>query len=200
MKRYLWAVLIMALVLAGRLPVQAREAPNFVYTSAQAKALVGKKAQGVITALRDRQMNRLAGYVHPNKGLRFSPYVHVNRRDRRFWRSGVRGLGRSAYRYRWGRYDGTGEPIRLAWRDYFFKFVYSRNFAKVGKVGYNRPVQRGNTINNLHTFYPGSIVVEYHTPDLQNPGGLDWQSLWLVFQPRGKNWYLVGIAHDQWTI
>lgn len=200
MKRYLSTVLIVVVLLACRFQAQARSARGFVYTPAQAEKIIAARSRGVITALRDRQMNRLAQYVDPRRGLRFSPYAHVTRSDRRFWRSRVRRLGRSNYRYRWGRYDGTGEPIRLSWHDYFFKFVYSRDFARMEQVRYNRITQRGNTLNNLHAFYPGSIVVEYYSPDLQDTAGLDWKSLYLVFQPRGKTWYLAGIAHDQWTI
>lgn len=200
MKRSLSAVLVVVALLACRFQAQARNAQGFVYTPAQAEKIIAARSQGVITALRNRQMNQLAYYVDSRRGLRFSPYAHATKNDRRFSRSRVRRLGRSDSRYRWGSYDGTGDPIRLSWRDYYFKFVYGRDYAAVQKVNYNRVGQRGNTLNNLHDFYPGSIVVEYHTPDLQNKGGMDWKSLWLVFQPRGTTWYLAGIANDQWTI
>lgn len=200
MKRYFPVVLVVVFLLSCHIQAQARGKQAPIYTPKQAEKIIGKRAQGVIDALRDRQMNRLSQYVDSRRGLRFSPYARATKNDRRFSKSRVRRLGRSQYRYRWGRYDGSGEPIRLAWRDYFLKFVYSRDFARMEQVRYNRIKQRGNTANNLHKFYPGSIVVEYYSPDLQDTAGLDWKSLYLVFQPRGKTWYLVGIAHDQWTI
>lgn len=45
------------------------------------------------------------------------------------------------------------------------------------------------------------MVVEYYLPG-ENPdyGGLDWQSLRLVFQHKEGAWYLVGVIHDEWTV
>lgn len=185
------------LCVLGVLPAQADK--PFVYSPAQAEKIIAPRANGVIAALKNRQMNQLAQFVHPQKGLRFSPYVFASQKDLLFQRAQVRHLGNSGMIRHWGEYDGTGDPIRLAWREYFQKFVYSRDFAMSKEIRYNLVTKRGNTINNLREFYPGSIVVEYYTPGSETYGGLDWQGLWLVFQPRGTTWYLVGIAHDQWT-
>jgi hypothetical protein len=184
--------------MSGVLPAHAEK--SFVYSSAQAEIVIAPRANGVIAALKNRQMNRLAQFVHPQNGLRFSPYVFVSRSHLAFSREKVRRLGNSDTRYLWGEYDGTGNPIRLTWREYFQNFIYSRDFAASKEIRYNVVRNRGNTVNNLHAFYPGSIVVEYYTPGSKTYDGMDWQSLWLVFQPRGTTWYLVGIAHDQWTI
>jgi hypothetical protein len=182
----------------GVLPAQANK--PFMYPTAQAEKVIAPRANGVITALKKRQMNQLSQFVHPQNGLRISPYVSASYRNLWFSDDQVRHLGNSNTRYLWGQYDGTGDPIRLTWREYFNKFVYSRDFAAAPEINYNTTKARGNTINNLHDFYPGSILVEYYTPDPTAADGMNWQSLWLVFQPRGTTWYLVGIAHDQWTI
>ena len=31
-------------------------------------------------------------------------------------------------------------------------------------------------------------------------GGMDWRSLWLVFEKLGAEWFLVGVVHGSWTI
>ncbi len=198
MKKQLAAFACVAvLCVLGVLPAQAKK--SFVYSSSQAEKVIAPRATAVIAALKKRQMNRLSQFVHPQNGLRFSPYVFVSQKNQLFQRAQIRHLGNSAAIRHWGEYDGTGDPIRLAWREYFGKFVYSRDFAASKQISYNVVSKRGNTINNLHAFYPGSIVVEYYTPGSEQYSGMDWQSLWLVFQPRGTTWYLAGIAHDQWT-
>lgn len=35
---------------------------------------------------------------------------------------------------------------------------------------------------------------------ISGQNGNDWKSLWLIFEEDGGVWYLVGIAHDEWTI
>lgn len=198
MTKQLAAFICVALLCAlGVLPAQADK--PFVYSPAQAEKIIAPRASGVIMALKNRQMNQLSQFVHPQNGLRFSPYVFVSRRDLVFSRAQIRHLGNSSTTRHWGEYDGTGNPIRLTWREYFQTFVYNRDFAASSEIRYNVVTKRGNTINNLHPFYPGSIVVEYYTPGSKTYSGLDWQGLWLVFQPRHATWYLVGIAHDQWT-
>lgn len=201
MNRFLSVMLVLSLLASCGFSPPAAAKKGFVYSVSQSKAIIQPRAEGVLQALHDRHMGRLASFVHPEKGLQFSPYAHARNSDQRFSVEQVRQLGKTAHKYSWGEYDGTGETILLTWGKYFERFVYSRDFSQAKEVRYNTVVPRGNTLNNLQTFYPGSITVEYFLPGTSSEfGGMDWQSLWLVFQPRGKTWYLVGIAHDEWTI
>jgi hypothetical protein len=54
--------------------------------------------------------------------------------------------------------------------------------------------------SQLKRFYPRAILVQFHSPG-RDPkyGGMDWRSLWLVWNRSGKTWKLVGIANDEWT-
>lgn len=194
-----YGMLLALLFASGALPTSADGAGPVIYSSQQAKKIIVSRARAVVTALHDRKMNGLASYVHPTRGLRFSPYVAATKSDRVFSRAQVRRLGRNAARYEWGHYDGSGDPIRLTWREYYKQFVYNRNFAAAREINYNTFRQRGNDVNNLKSFYPHTIAVEYFVPDPKKDGN-DWHGLWLIFQPRGHVWYLTGIVHDQWTI
>jgi hypothetical protein len=102
------------------------------------------------------------------------------------------------HRYDWGDYDGSGGVIKLTGKEYFKRFIYNRDFA-TGKVSSEAFKSRGNTINNLRVFYPNALLVEHYLPGTPKYGGMDWNSLWLVWQPHGSSWYLAGIAHGEWT-
>jgi hypothetical protein len=170
------------------------------HTPGQAKAIISTRARAVTQALKSRRLGDFARFVHPTRGVRFSPYIHASGSDRVFSRSQVRNFYRDAHIYNWGEYDGSGEPIRLRWRDYYTKFVYRRDFANASQVFYNTFTHRGNTINNLKSFYgSNSIFVEFYIP-VPAPNEMQWGSLWQVWKKRGGTWYLVGIANDQWTI
>jgi len=69
-------------------------------------------------------------------------------------------------------------------------------------VTYNsETLSSGNLINNIRESYPAAIIVEYHFPGFEEKyGGMDWTSLWLVFEKQGSEWYLVGLVHGEWTI
>jgi hypothetical protein len=155
----------------------------------------------VIDVIKSNDTVALARYVHPQMGLRFSPYSYVKDTDQVFSAAQVTGLQGDSTVYLWGNYDGTGEPINLTYADYYAKFVYDVDFADAPQIALNHRLGTGNSLDNSQEFYPGSMVVEFHFPGFDPQyGGMDWRSLRLIFMQDGGTWYLAGIIHDQWTI
>ena len=200
--------LFIASVLATALPAfalaasqQDRAERQFALRPAEAQRIIAQRTREVIGALRRRDMRRLATFVHPTRGVRFSPYFNVQpNSDRRFTRRQLPNLWRSQRRYLWGAQDAGEEMIRLTFRRYYARYVYDKDFARAPEVSYNTITNRGTLINNLLEVYPQAILVEYYVPGTDPRfGGMDWRSLWLVYERQGDDWYLVGIAHGEWT-
>ena len=159
------------------------------------------QAQAAIQALKDQDMPALAALAHPAQGVRFSPYSYVRPEDLVFTPESIATLMEDPTVYTWGAFDGSGLPIEMAFPEYDQRFVYSSDFANPDSVSINQRIGSSNTIDNSQEFYPGAVVVEYYrAPQDPQYGGMDWQSLRLVFQPEGDRWYLVGVIHDEWTI
>jgi len=179
---------------------QKSESPQI--PPAKAKQIIASRANQVILLLKKKDFAKLSKVIHPDKGVRFSPYAYVSgNKDKVFSARKIKTLSSDKTKYIWGAYDGSGDPIQLAFRDYYKRFVYSREFAAAKQIGYNRFIGGGNTINNAFQAYPKSIIVEYHFTGFEPKyEGLDWESLRLVFEEKKGVWYLVGIIHDQWTI
>ncbi len=157
-------------------------------------------AYQVIAALSKRDMAAVAEFVHPQQGLRFSPYTYVEEDHQIFMAETLTGLLDSEETYLWGHYDGTGDPIELTFAEYYEEFVYSSDFANPDQVAVNERLAQGNTLINIQEFYPGGSFVEYNILGTEEFGGMDWESLRLVFVQEGDSWMLVGMVHDQWTI
>lgn len=158
-------------------------------------------AAQVIQALAQKDMTAAAEFVHPEMGVRFSPYAYVREEHQVFMPDEIASLEGSEETYLWGQYDGSGEPIELTFDDYYEKFVYSADFANPEDMAVNARIGQGNTINNIQDFYPDSSYVEYHFSGFEEEyGGMDWESLRLVFVQEDGAWYLVGVVHDEWTI
>lgn len=170
---------------------------------AEAKRIIEDRARQAITALGAGDMRGFSAFVHPIKGVRFSPYAHiVPGEDLAFRREQVAGLWANPSRYIWGWFDGSGDSIHMSFRDYHKRFIYNYRYAEAERVAYNDTLMgSGNTLNNIREIYPGGIIVEYNFPG-QNPkyGGMDWGSLWLAFEREHNEWYVVGVVHDEWTI
>ena len=158
-------------------------------------------ALDVVTALKNKDMNTLASYVHSTVGVRFSPYGHVDvQNDLQFSASQLPSLWASTQVYQWGVYDGSGDPIQFTFRDYFDRFVYDVDFANPHMIGNNVVVGTGNMINNIQQAYPNGSFIEFHFTGFDPQySGMDWRSLRLVFEQESGQWKLVGIIHDEWT-
>jgi hypothetical protein len=170
-------------------------------SSASDQQTVVGLAFDLVNVLKTRDMTTLSHYVHPQAGLRFSPYSYIKDSDQVFNPVQVAGLWDDSTVYLWGNYDGTGEPINLTFADYYAKFVYDVDFTDAPQVSLNHRLGTGNSIDNSQEFYPGSMIVEFHFPGFDPQyNGMDWRSLRLVFMQDGGTWYLAGIIHDQWTI
>jgi hypothetical protein len=171
--------------------------------AATSGAEMPERVRVVAAALKTRDGRQLAALTHPTKGVRFSSSafvrvdsdVVVSRRD-------VERLFADTTKRVWGHADGTGDPLHSTFADYYRRYVYPVDFAAAPEVRYNQgPARAGNTPSNLRTAYPGAQWAELHFPGFDPKyDGMDWQSLWLVFEPHAGEWFLTGVVHGSWTI
>ena len=167
------------------------------------REIIEGRGRAVLEALQAKDETRLAALVHPTKGVRFSPYAYVHMdSDVVIKREQIPGIYASAKRRVWGTSDGSGEPIDLTFAQYDKRFVYNADYLSAPRVAYDSlPLHSGNTPSNLDAVYPGAHRIEYNFPGFDPKyGGMDWSSLWLVFERAGNEWYLVGVVHGMWTI
>jgi hypothetical protein len=181
--------------------ITRNDAPAAVVSNTENDS-VAYRADMVVRALKHQDGAALAALAHPTKGVRFSPYGHIDL-ERDIVVPAIR-LPRAYAQSKkelWGVYDGSGAPIELTFLEYSKKFLYDEDFANAPQRATNKIIGQGNTIINIDTAYPQGVFVEYYFPGFDPQyGGMDWKSLRLIFQRQGVTWYLVGISHDQWTI
>lgn len=163
---------------------------------------VEEQGRLILEAMAANDLDTLASYVHPDRGVRFTPYEYVNLEDDLvFSPDQLRATPADSRVYRWGAWDGTGDPMDLSFPAYFARFVYDQDYLNAEKVGVNEFFGQGNSINNAVEAYPEATIIEYHFSGF-NPdyGGMDWRSLRLVLEHMDGCWYLVGVIHAEWTI
>lgn len=178
-----------------------QEAPVKPLTPEEAQAAIGARAKEAIDAWKSRDAATLASLTHPTKGVRFSPYSFVEvKSDILFKKEDMANFFANDRAYIWGTWDGKGGAIQLPPRDYYSQFIYPVDFVNAEKTSYNTLLGRGSSIENMTEVYPRAAWVEYYFSGI-NPsyGGMDWQSLRLLFEKEGEEWYLVGVVHNQWT-
>ncbi|WP_141502690.1 hypothetical protein [Paenibacillus luteus] len=166
-----------------------------------AAATSEEAAATILLALKQSDMTTLNAYIHPEKGLLFSPYAHIDTSSAKvFQASGLPPFTDSTV-YNWGAYDGSGEPISLTFKQYYEKFVYDKDFLASESVGADEIKGEGNMLVNIKEIFPGSFVMDYYFSGFdEQDAGMDWESLILVLEELNGAWYLSAIVHSQWTI
>jgi hypothetical protein len=167
-----------------------------------AERIIKARSDELIQALKAKDADLIAEYVHPDKGVRFTPYTYVSTdSDQVFDQETIKGFFTDQQVYLWGNYDGSGDEIRLTPGQYYEKFIYTADFINAEEAGYNEVLSFGNMLENQFEVYENPIIVEYYFSGF-NPEyeGMDWQSLRLVFEEYQGEWKLAGIIHNQWTI
>ena len=156
----------------------------------------------VLALLKNKNMEALKEFIHPEKGLRFSAYPYVDpEEDIVISKDELVDKFSSDEEYVWGNYDGKGTPIELSFSDYYDEFIYDENFLEAPIIGRNRVVSSGNTIDNVEEAYEEADFLEFYFDGFNEEyAGADWRSLKLVFEKDGNTRYLVGIIHGEWTI
>ncbi|HBE79575.1 MAG TPA: hypothetical protein DDW65_17635 [Firmicutes bacterium] len=157
----------------------------------------------VINLLQNGNLEQLVKYVHPKLGLHFSPFAFVDfKKDQAFSRKRLAEFFNDHHQYTWGYNEENGLPIRLTTADYYRTFVWDRAYADTSEISYSQNGDKEFTTSNCFEVYPQAIIVEFRVSEFAAKGNPDtnWRSIRLVFVECGKNWYLVNIIHDQWTL
>src|SRR6056297_2950201 len=167
-------------------------------TTESSKKIIKDKATKVMKNLKVKDIETLANYVHPEKGLRFTSHTTVNKEEDVVLSIEKLKNFDTDEEYIWGHYDGKGDEIKLTPEEYYEEFIYTKDFLTTEQVGYNEVLSSGNMLENQFEVYDNPIIVEYYVPGEEFYNA--WESLRLVFEEYEGNWKLVGIIHNQWTI
>lgn len=153
-------------------------------------------------AISRRDFTALASYVHPDRGVTFTPYSTVDfDTDLTFTADQIRALEQDQTTYVWGLEDGRGLPIQMTMAQYLDRYVWDADYTRAPELGIDQIITGGNALENLAEAYKGCRFVDFCYPSADPVNdGLDWSSLKLVFQAGEHSWYLVGIVHGEWTI
>jgi hypothetical protein len=151
-------------------------------------------------AFKNKDYDALAAMVHPDSGVRFSPYAYVDTTsDKKVTADWIRAQAKKE-KVLWGTVDPTDEPINMTLENYIRRYVYDADFVKPENIKINQFIGGGNTLNNLQEIYPGCNFTESHFSGFEKKyEGMDWRSLRLIFKMKDGKYYLVGVVHDEWT-
>jgi hypothetical protein len=154
----------------------------------------------ILQSLKDKNYKKIADFIHPEKGVRFSMYAFVNpKEDKFFSKADFVKYQPTKTIFTWGAMDGSGDLYKATINNYLTKWLYSKDFA-TGQVSFNEFQGKGNSLNNLKQIYPKADFTENFIKGSEANSEMDWKCLRLVFEEFQGKYYLVAVSNDQWTI
>jgi hypothetical protein len=166
-------------------------------------ALLMSVSTEILKHIKARNYKKLALFIHPQHGLRFSPYAGIDTTDSQILSSKqLIQIAKQNKQLNWGSDwdDEADKPKLLTIDQYFKRFVYDVDFLNAELKSINKYHSQGTDLNNINEIYPDCNVVEFFFHGFEKKyEGMDFRALRLVFKTENNKPYLVAIVHDEWT-
>ena len=157
-------------------------------------------AQSVLTALKNKDYATLQTLTS-SAGLSINEEPRLDLTKVDITKDQVSNIPANTQKYLFGYADGSGEPIEITQAEYFNKYMYNHDYLVAPEVVVNKTLGSGNSINTIATDVGTRTFVTFYFKGF-NPeyGGMDWTTMYLVFDLENGKYTLRGIAKDNWTI
>jgi len=171
-------------------------------SSEESQAVIETVDSEIIILLNQRNYTQLANYIHPEKGVRFTPYSESKATDQLLTKEEFLDNIKTDPTLNWGYYanpdNPEGFPIELTLNEYLETFVYQGDYINSDVIGYNERVNHHFFFlpEFEHIEYKDSIVVEHFIDD----DLYDFLSIKIVYQKYEESWYIVAFINNEWTI
>ena len=159
-------------------------------------------AQEVLGALKARDYQKLQELVSSD-GLSLSEVPSFNPTKNLIAKNEISLIPQDTKVYLWGYTDGKGDPINLTRAGFLTKYVYtgSIDYANAPDITVNKILGTGNSLNTIDKDVNGRTYIAFHFSGFDPKySGMDWTTMYLVFDSVNGEYMLRAIAKDNWTI
>ncbi len=154
----------------------------------------------VLTALRNKDYAALEA-LSSSDGLVFEEYPNLDFTKSDITKERISDVPTDTQKRLFGYTDGKGDPIFLTTAEYVEKWIYNHDYLNAPETAVDKVLGSGNSLNTLMEKKGNRTMVAFHfegfKPEFE---GMDWTTLYLVFDIEGGEYKLRGIAKDNWTI
>lgn len=154
----------------------------------------------VLTALKAGDYRKLETLTSQN-GLSFNVYPNLDLTKTTIVKDAVSDIPIDSTQRMWGYTDGKGDEIVLTTREYMHKYMYTADYLHAEKVVVGKTIGSGNSRNTILEDAGDRAVIAYHFSGFDSRyAGMDWTTMYLIFENENGSYRLRGIAKDNWTI
>jgi len=157
-------------------------------------------AREVLKALSIQDYQTLGGLVSAD-GLSMDLYPRFDSVKNLITKGGVSEISTAPKKYLWGYTDGKGDAINLTATEFIEKYIYTADYLNAPNVAVNKKLGGGNSLNTIDEDVNGRVYTTFHFSGFEPKyEGMDWTTIYLIFDFEDGEYMLRGIAKDNWTI
>ncbi len=206
---FLVAVPVIAFCIGAR--YQEVKDSDFIIVPVQNISIVNEKsneskdvesvAKEVLLALKNKDYATLENLTS-SQGLSWNEYPTLDLSKNDISKAEISNIPTNSQKYLFGYTDGKGDPINLTIAEYLSKWIYNADYLNADEIGINKILDGGtNSMNTILEKAGNRTVVAFYFKGFDPKfGGLDWTTLYLVFDLENDEYKLRGIAKNNWTI
>jgi len=187
-------------VVSNETPPVTTVVPTPTPTPATAEQKVLGAAREVLGAFAARDYQKLEGLVSSD-GLSLTYEPNFNSTKNLIAKNDISDIPKDTKIYLWGYTDGKGDPINLTRAGFLTKYIFSVDYLKAPDVAVNKTLGSGNSLNTIGKDVNGRTFAAFHFSGFDSKvNGMDWTTLYLIFDSVNGEYKLRGVAKDNWTI
>ncbi len=175
-----------------------RSGPNCEFVCKQNPII--DRAREVLFMLQNKNYSQLEEFISSD-GLALNNLPNVNLTKNNVLKKDISDIPNDSKVHLWGYTDGKGDPINLTTKDFIEKWITPELFINADEIVVNKIKDEGT--NSLNTVLQDAgnrtVIGFYHASDAAYPG-LNWATLYLVFDQENGVYMLRGISRNQWSI
>lgn len=171
-------------------------------TNATSDEKVLATANEVLGALKARDYQKLESLVSED-GLTLNYFPALDFAHNLIAKNEVSTIPTDTKEYFWGYTDGKGDLINLTRAGFITKYIYtgSIDYSNAPDVAVNKILGTGNSLNTIDKDVNGRTYVAFHFSGFDPKySGMDWTTMYLVFDSVNGEYKLRAITKDNWTI
>jgi hypothetical protein len=158
-------------------------------------------AKSVLVALKNKDYSTLENFTS-SQGLSWNEYPSLDMSKSDIIKTEISNIPTNSQKYLFGYTDGKGDPINLTISEYLDKWIYNKDYLNADEIAVNKMLDGGtNSLNTIIKDAGNRTVVAFYFKGFDRKyEGMDWTTLYLVFDLENGEYKLRGIAKNNWTI
>lgn len=157
-------------------------------------------AREVLSALSKEDYQGLEEMTSPD-GLTLNFYPRLDLSKVHSTKENISEIPSDTKVYLFGYTDGKGDPVNLTTFQFIKQWIYNHEYENAPQVAVNKTLGSGNSLNKITEDAASRDFVVFYFPGFDPQyEGMDWTSIYLVFDNMEGEYKLRAIAKDNWTI